>query len=240
MGRDKKPRASRIAGNSSAKKIISNERQEMQRLARILNCNIGKGWLFVTLKYDDDHLPADREALKKSLTKFLRALRVAFRAETGRVPRYIAVNGVRSTEHGGPARFHHHIVIEPCSADMLRRVWHGGGSVLCEDVDNRQDHTALAVYLCRNAERTRSGEKCWSTSRNNLAKPIYTEPVEVESIDGIEALPGSTIVEMTRTEAENGTAQSTYIRCILPERPKVRAGRLILPKPPKRGGKKLK
>ena len=238
MGRgQKKPRAGRIAGNTSEKKIAANERAAVERLARILNCNIERGWIFVTLKYDDAHLPADMDGLKKSAKKFLKKLRTAFKAEHGRTLRYITVNATRSTKHGGPARYHHHIVMEAVSADLIRSLWHGGGSVICEDIDNRADHTALAVYLSRNTERAERGERSWETSRGNLAKPIFTEPEEVNSIDGIAALPGSTVAAMSRTETEDGQAQSSYIRCVLPEKPEVRGGRVILPKTRKRGGK---
>lgn len=234
-----KKRGIRIAGNSSEKKIRQNEQEAIKQLARLLNANLEKNWMLVTVKYDDAHLPTERAALKKSIAKYLKAVRAAFKAEHGRTPRYLAVNGTWSVKNERPARWHHHIVIEACSRDLLAELWHGGGSVICEDIDNRQDHTALAVYLYRNTERAERGECRWSTSRGNLAKPIYTEPVEVsDGVEGIQPLPNSTLMDMTRLDNEDGKPISAYIRCVLPARPKVRGGQVILPKPPKRGGRK--
>lgn len=234
----RRPRRNRIAGNTSERKIRANEAEAIKQFARSLNCNVERGWMLVTLKYDNEHLPADREELKKNEGKYLKKLRAAFREEQGRSPRYYAVQGTWSPAKDRPARFHHHIVIEACSADMLRSLWHGGGSVICEDIDNRKDHTALAVYLYRNTERGARGDRRWSTSRGNLLKPVYTEPVEVWNVEGIEAIPGSVMMEMTRLDDEDGNAISSYVRCVLPEKPEVRRGQVILPKPPKRGGRK--
>lgn len=234
----KRPRRNKIAGNTSERKIRANEAEAIKQLARLLNCNLERGWMLVTLKYDNEHLPADRDALQKSAAKYLKKLRSAFKAEHGRTPRYFAVDGTWSPEKDRPARYHHHVVIEACSADMLRGLWHGGGSVICEDIDNRKDHTALAVYLYRNTERCERGERRWSTSRGNLVKPIYTEPVEVTEVDGIEPIPDSVMMEMTRLDDEEGNAVSSYVRCVLPEKPEVRRRQVVLPKPPKRGGRK--
>ena len=237
-GGTERRRGTRIAGNSSEKKIRANEQEAIKQLARVLNCNVEKGWMFVTCKFDNEHLPADREALKKFTARYIKTVRAAFKAEHGRNPRYVYVLGTWSVKHERPSRFHLHLVIEPCSADMLRCLWQGGGSVICEDTDNRQDHTALAVYMYKNAGGSERSECRWSTSRGNLAKPIYTEPVEVDSIEDVEKMPGSVMMDMYRLDDEDGRAISAYIRCVLPEKPKVRGGMIIIPKPPKRGGRK--
>lgn len=238
-GGTKRGRASRIAGHTSEKKIRANENEAVKQLARILNSNLTRGWMFVTMKYDNEHLPADKAALEKSAAKYLKKLRTALKTELGHTPRYILVNATWSVKQERPARYHHHMVIEPCSRDLLASLWHGGGSVICEDIDARQDHTALANYLYRNTERGEKGKCRWSTSRGNLAKPIYTEPVPVsDGVDGIRALPNSALMEHTRFADEDGIANSSYIRCVLPAAPQVKRGRLILPKPPKRGGRK--
>lgn len=85
----KKKRGQRIAGNTSKRKIRANEREAIKCLARTLNANLVKGWLLVSLKYDDEHLPEDYSALEESGRKFLRAFRAAFKAEYGRNPKYI-------------------------------------------------------------------------------------------------------------------------------------------------------
>lgn len=234
----KKPRGHRIAGNTSERKIRQNEIEKKKQLARVLNANLDNGWLLVTLKYDDAHLPADYETLKVSGKKFCRALRNAFKAETGRNPRMIFINANWSPSKNRPARLHHHIVLEGCSWDMLRRLWPIPNGVSIEPIDNRADHTALAVYLVDNVHGRPRGENAWSTSRGNIAKPIYTEPAPVDNVEDIELMPQARQTAFERLDDEDGRAVSTYIRCILPCKPTVRGRQIILPRPPKRGGRK--
>lgn len=236
----KKPRGQRIAGNTSARKIRQNEIEKKKQLARILNANLEKGWLLVTLKYDDEHLPADYETLKESGKKFCRALRAAFKAETGRNPRLVMVNANWNPTENCPARYHHHIVIEACSWDMLRDIWSTANGVSIEPIDGRADHTALAVYLVDNVRGLARGQCAWSTSRGNLAKPIYTEPSPVDNVEDIELIPTARQTAFERIDDEDGRAVSTYVRCILPCKPTVRGRQIILPRPPKRGGRKMR
>ena len=234
----KKPRGQRIAGNTSERKIRQNEIEKKKQLARILNANIGKGWLLVTLKYDDAHLPADYEALKESGKKFCRTLRTAFKAANGRNPRMVLANANWNPTEDCPARLHHHIVIEDCSWDMLRDIWPTPNGVSIEPIDGRADHTALAVYLVDNVHGRPRGENAWSTSRGNLEKPIYTEPTPVDNVEEIEIIPTARQTAFERLDDEDGRAVSTYIRCILPCKPTVRGRQIILPRPQKRGGRK--
>lgn len=121
----------------------------------------------------------------------------------------------------------------------LRSLWPVEHGISIEPIDGREDHTALAVYLIDNVHGLPSNSKVWSTSRDNLAKPIYTEPVEiVDSIADIKLIPTATQTAFERLDGEAGTPVSAYIRCVLPERPVIRGRQIILPKPPKRGGKK--
>lgn len=233
----KKPRGQRIAGNSSERKIKENEREQKKRLARILNSNIERGWILITCKYDNATLPADYSALTVSGKKFFRKLREAFKAETGRNPRVIMVNANWNPKENRPARFHHHIIMEPFAWDTIRRLWPVENGVSIERIDNREDHTALAVYLCDNVRGPECGN-AWSTSRGNLEKPIYTEPVEVmDGIEDIKIIPTATQTAFERLDGDTGTPVSAYIRCILPEKPTIRGRQIILPKPQKRGGR---
>ena len=239
----KKPRGTRIAGNTSERKIRQNEIERVKQLARIINANVEKGWMLVTLKYDNEHLPADYEALKESGKKFCRSLRAAFKARYGRNPRLIMVNANWKPPESGngegcPARLHHHIVIEECSWDMLRDIWPTPNGVSIEPLDGRKDHTALAWYLVHNVHGLERGQCAWSTSRGNLAKPIYTEPEPVDNVEEIEVIPTANQTAFERLDDEDGRAVSTYVRCILPCKPTVRGRQIILPRPPRRGGRK--
>lgn len=239
----KKFRGTRIAGNTSERKIRQNEIERKKQLARILNCNLEKDWSLVTLKYDNEHLPADYAALQESGKKFLRALRAAFKAKYGRNPRYIWVNAnweppKGKGDEGRLARLHHHMVIESCSWDMLRELWPTKNGVIPEPIDGREDHTALANYLVDNVHGLERGQCAWTTSRGNLLKPIYTEPEPVENVEDIQPIPTARQTAFERLDDEDGRAVSTYIRCVLHCKPTVRGRQIILPRPPKRGGRK--
>lgn len=235
----KRPRGQRIAGNSSERKIKENEREQKKRLARILNANLEKGWMLITLKYDNATLPTDYDALTVSGKKFLRKLREAFKAEHGRNPRFVMVNANWNPSKNRPARLHHHIVMEPFLWDVICSLWPVKDGVSIEPVDSREDHTALAVYLCDNVHDLPRGGNVWSTSRGNLAKPIYTEPVEItDGIADIKIIPTATQTAFERLDGEAGTPVSAYIRCVLPEKPIIKGRQIILPKPPKRGGRR--
>lgn len=237
----KKPRGHRIAGNSDERKIKDNEREQKKRLARTLNANLEKGWMFVTLKYDDETRPLDYAALQVSGKKYMRKLREAFKKQYGRNPKFILVNANWNPERDCPAKFHHHIVIESCSWDMLRGLWPIENGVSIEPIDGREDHTALAVYLVDNVRGLPYNGKVWSTSRDNLAKPIYTEPVEIaDDIADIQPIPTAVQTAFERLDGEAGTPVSAYIRCVLPEKPVIKGRQIMLPKPRKRGGKGAK
>ena len=67
-------RGGRIRGNSSEKKIEGNRQSAVLQLARIMNCNYHKGDLWLTLKFDPEHLTAcggTLEGAKKTARKFI-------------------------------------------------------------------------------------------------------------------------------------------------------------------------
>ena len=60
---ERRPRAKRRKGNSSAKKRDSNAMSAVRRYARLMNCNFAAGaGILLTLHYDAVHLPADKTA----------------------------------------------------------------------------------------------------------------------------------------------------------------------------------
>lgn len=236
-GSQPKKRGTRIAGNSSARKIRANEVEAIKNLARILNANIEDGWLIVSLNYDNLHLPENYADLELSSKKFIRTFRTAFKKATGRNPRFILVNANWSPEKDKPARLHHHLVIEPCSLDLLAACWKYGG-IATEATDGREDHTALAVYLVGNTHGLDRNTNRWRTSRGNLNKPIYTEPEEVcGDVEDITVLPTARQTAFERLDDECGRAVSAYVRCVLPEKPKIRGSMIVLPRKQRKGGK---
>ena len=62
---------------STAARDKLNARTSFQKLERTLAANFDNGDLFITLTYDDTHLPEDREAAIRRIRSFLSKLRKA-------------------------------------------------------------------------------------------------------------------------------------------------------------------
>lgn len=232
-----KKRGTRRAGASSAKKISANERQESLRLARILNTNFGgKPGYLVTLKYDDARLPESYEALCDNGSKLMRKLSSLCKKADITLLR-VLINANFSPKYQRPARYHHHVIINELPLDMLRKLWPEGQ--LHIRTLERGDLTELASYLVANVNDIGAGKKKWACSKN-MEKPTFTEPVEVDELDGIQAPAGAVQTVQSPTYDEDGRQIGSYMRCLLPAPPVIKGNRVIIPKPPKRGGRKRK
>ena len=222
--RPKKRRGTRVAGASSQKKILANERETVKRLARILNCNFSTGLLWVTLKYSNGRLPENYEAAQKALEKFLRKLRAGTEGLE-----YVAVTANWSPKHDRPARLHHHIALPvTLSLDTLRRLW-PEGELYIEPVSRPGDLTGLAAYMLANVRGLEPGKKKYSCSKG-LKKPVYTEPRPVDEIEGVQALPETWVVDGETSRDDEGRVIGSYIRAVAQEPPKVRGSMVILPR----------
>jgi len=221
-------RGQRKVGNTSLNKIKQNEKEAVRILARILNTNFGEGFLFVTLKYSNENLPADYEAARKNASQFLRKARAEYSKTHERAMRYICVNANWSPKRNCKARLHHHIVLDLHSIDVLAKLW-PVGEFHVERVRNPSDLTRLAAYLCANTRDLEPGKKQWTSSKG-LDKPIYTEPRPIEFVEAISPLPDTTVVDAQQTIAEDGIVVGSYMRSIAHDKIKIRGGMVILPR----------
>lgn len=230
----RKTRGTRRAGSSSAKKINLNEKQEALRLARLLNANFWEGGYLVTLTFSPERLPESYEALCEIGEKLMRKLRLSCR-KAGTELKRVLIPANWSPKEDRPARLHLHVVLNEIPLDLLTALWPK------DEIDikglRRGDMTNLAVYLYRNVRPEKPGAKRWRPSRN-LSKPVYSEPQEVFEPEGIEAPAGARDIYQEPTRDEEGRVVGSYLRCTLPEPPRMRGGQIILPKPPKRGGRR--
>ena len=123
-----------------------NANRSWQRLELLLAANFGRRDLHVVLTYDDEHLPANRQAAVKRVRKMLPQLR-AVRKSRGQELKYIYVTEQLSSEGG---RLHHHLIINGTGADLdvLRSLW-PYGEVELEPLDTWQGYEALAKYLTK-------------------------------------------------------------------------------------------
>ena len=251
----KKPRGVRRAGASSLQKIKRNEGQSVQNLARGIALNFQPGDAFCTCKYDAAHDPGAPEAKDNvpgspgyekagaDLARLLRWLRGKYRRQTGR-PLHGYWQTANWSPHGPdgghPARLHQHLVLPSDAVELLRRLWPkigGPGTVIVVDLDSDPDRTRLAEYMVSNVRGRTPGMKAWSGSTGML-KPVVSEPEEIGSIEELAPPPGAVIKDVREITDEDGRVVGKYLRYVLPAPPKIRGGQIVLPRPPKRGGRR--
>ena len=218
-------RGLRKAGNTSLRKITANRIASERKLAQRINCNMGRGDGWMTLKYDGEHLPESYELAYADMERFLRILRREYRKETGRTLLMFWVTANWSPRRKAPARLHQHMVVPADAIELVRRLWQGG-SVIAVEMDNRGDHSDLASYMVQNVHG-RPGKQHWHCSRG-MKMPIVTEPVEVEEIEDLKPEKGSVIRAHDSIEDEDGQVVSSYLRCVLPAAPEIRHGRIVM------------
>lgn len=216
-----KARAAKNKCSTQARKAL-NFRAAWQKLRLLLAANFGRGDLWITLTYDDEHLPDGRREAKKRMTLFLDRLR-AVRKRSGEELRYI-YNTEEITEDGS-RRLHHHLVLSAGSArrdyELIRSLWTFGDNIeirkLGEDKLCSDDFLELAQYMCKerdpDAKVYNVGDKCWVGSRN-LQRP-QTESELVDDNMTITAPPGARIIDSHSERNEYGSYD--YIVYLLPE-----------------------
>lgn len=146
-----------------------NQRHAEAKLRRLLHTNFTEKDLFVTLTFDDAHLPPSVEDAQKLLQNFLRRLK---RRCVGLKYIYILEKG---QEHG---RLHVHMVVSGgVDEDELAALW-GMGEVSADGLEFNEDGlAALAKYFTK-GDAENGGKpitwKRWVASRN-LEKPEVVE-----------------------------------------------------------------
>lgn len=150
--------------------------------------NFGKGDLFCTLTYNDQHLPKNRAAATRRLQNFWRKLR-ANRGEADL--RYLYIT---EGKHG-EGRLHHHALINATGEDFakVQELWpYGAVELKTIRIDRDKNHESLARYFCKE-QREKVGQRLWSCSRN-LKKP-EVETYYVEDDASLIAPPGALVLE---------------------------------------------
>lgn len=223
---ERKPRAKRRKGGSSAKKRDSNAMSAVRRYARTLNCNFAAGaGLLLTLHYDAAHLPADKAAAERELENFWRRLGYRLK-KAGYELRATGITSELDGETGERVRLHHHLVIsregvtvtrngrgELCALAGgvdLREIWKLGGVDVERISEAQEDITSIAVYFLKQVE-TADDEKRWKSTRN-LKKPVV-ESERVSAVSRVLRAPGgATVSEVGHYDEANGSHYIRYIR----------------------------
>lgn len=139
------------------------------RLEFLLYANFSDDDLFVTLTYDDDHLPKNYEDARKNAPLFFRALREARKANGFETPYVYVMEGMH-----GDHRVHHHCVLKHAPGDftLIRQCW-PRGSCDIRTIADFGGHQKLAQYLSKEPRKTgklRVGQRMWTPSKG-LIRP---------------------------------------------------------------------
>lgn len=142
-----------------------NLKQSLKRFIRIVNHNFNSKSYYVTLTFDDAHLPQDFKGVRRALDNYIRRLQYLF-------PHMIAVavmgRGKRTK------RFHLHCIIAGVDEKTICGKWSAGSVKRIEPlrehnyyngVDHGQDFTALAIYLFDHWTEEQGKGKRWKQTK---------------------------------------------------------------------------
>lgn len=209
-------RAAKSRVSSAARQRI-NFRHAWQKLELLLAANFEPDDLFVTLTYDNAHLPPDRDASRRRLGKFFRPLRTELRRR-GEQLIYIYTTETMPDDPGGAGRLHHHMVLpKTCRVETIRALW-PDGVVHIEPLLSGQfdSYEARARYLCKERHPgqvgRRTGLRAWTPSRG-LQQPEVTSELVPDDVT-ITAPPGAYVLD--RGGDQNTFGQYTYLKYLLP------------------------
>lgn len=210
-----KTRAEKAKFSSAARQAL-NDRYSYQKLKMMLAANFSYRDIFITLTYDDAHLPANVIVARKNLKKFFAALRTHRRAR-GQDLKYIYCT---ETLHDN-GRIHHHLVINGTGDDyeLIRSLWIWGTNLDFSQLET-WGYDDLAKYMTKEPHkygRNCVGERSWISSRN-LAKPDVSPTEWVGADVRLEPPINAHVLYTNAFQNEWGTFH--YIEYLLPRPPK--------------------
>lgn len=170
---------------SKEDKQKANLKTSYEKLLMLMCANFSPGDWWITLTYDDDHLPADRESSKKPFRKFMRNFR-KYRKDNKDSLRYVYCTQL-TTSQGG-IRLHHHMVMcweDDTDRERIESLWEGG-NVYIRKLKDYKEIMAKAHYMCREPRELGvyvPGEQMWTASRGLIRpKPQYMT-IDNDSVD---------------------------------------------------------
>jgi len=213
----------RIIGKSSPKpenirtpeeKVRYNNHRSEKRFVRTVNTNFTSAAYYVTLTYDDEHLPKSYEEAQKNLDNYIRRLR-----HSNPNAKIIAVTGYGRRS----GRLHHHLIIDFVSEGDILSKWTFGEIAKVEHlrknnyyngVNHGEDFTALAIYLHKHTPSEHKGKR-WKQTKN-IQQPIQEKAERVKRIYTPARPPktpdGFTLAEVKTCEFFNGYICFKYVR----------------------------
>lgn len=186
-----------------------NLKQSCQKLELLLAANFDSRDYYITLTYDDTHLPSSRPAAKKIIQKYIKQLRAHRRARNQDLKYIYVTEGLH-----GSKRLHHHIVVNGYDdIDDIQSLW-TYGAIKSMHIDLRQV-ADLARYLTKEPRDgiPQNGKRCWTPSLN-LVKPATQSEIVSDDLC-LMAPKGAIILEREEKQTEFG--EYVYIKYFVPD-----------------------
>lgn len=185
--RDPAPNSRRRAISISKEdKQRANLKTSYEKLLMLMCANFSPGDWWVTLTYDDDHLPETREASRPYWRKFMRWMR-KYRKRNKEPLLYVYCTQL--TTRDGGRRLHHHMVMraeDDYDEERIRSLWKWGEIVHIRKLKDFEEILDKAHYMCREPRELGifvPGEQMWTASRGLVRpKPDYTM-IDNDSVD---------------------------------------------------------
>ena len=150
--------------NSKAQRDL-NDRNARKHLERLVNTNFKEGDLWITLTYDEEHLPADMDEALRNMQRFIK--RVNYQRKKRGLPpaKYIYV-----TEHSeeNEIRWHHHIIMDGMmDRDTVEACWKiRSRNQVRKIVPDDDGLTGMAKYITKDGYKRKKNERRWNASKN--------------------------------------------------------------------------
>lgn len=165
------PRTKRGNKSRHAQKNL-NDKRAKRYLNNLISANFGKGDIWATFTYDEEHLPESPEDADRIFANYIRRINRRRRKAGKDNAKYIVVTEWSDDEEKG-IRCHHHVIIDGSNdRDELENLWRQGSRNHTRRIDPDPDtHAAgIANYITKDPH----GRKRWRASKN-LKKPIVTK-----------------------------------------------------------------
>lgn len=164
----------------------ANLKTSYEKLLMLLCANFSPGDWWVTLTYDDAHLPNTREESQPYWKKFMRWFR-KYRKKHSEPLLYVYCTQL--TTRGGGRRLHHHMILkheDDSDAEMIKSLWCFGQITHVRKLKSFEEILDKAHYMCREPRELGvhvPGEQMWTAS-HGLVRPKFTyTTIDNDAID---------------------------------------------------------
>lgn len=176
----------RAIGISKEDKQQANLKTSYEKLLMLMCANFEPGDWWITLTYDDDHLPETREESQPYFRKFMRWFR-KYRKDNKDPLRYVYCTQL--TTRGGGRRLHHHMVMrfeDDADEERIRSLWIFGKIVHVRKLRSFEEILDKAHYMCREPRELGvyvPGEQMWTGSRGLIRPKFEYTTIDSDAVD---------------------------------------------------------